>query len=45
MGKTMAAEVDKALADGVITEDEYLNIQNIQGKIAGVDQPNRKRPV
>lgn len=33
LGKTMAAEVDKALADGVITEDEYLNIQNIQAKL------------
>ena len=33
LGKIMAAEVDKALADGVITEDEYLNIQNIQAKL------------
>lgn len=33
LGETMAAEVDKALADGVITEDEYLNIQNIQAKL------------
>ena len=33
LGKTMAAEVDKALADGVITEDEYLNIQNLQAKL------------
>lgn len=33
LGKTMAAEVDKALADGVITQDEYLNIQNIQAKL------------
>lgn len=33
LGKTMAAEVDKALADGVITQDEYLNIQNIQTKL------------
>lgn len=33
LGDTMAAEVDKALADGVITEDEYLNIQSIQAKL------------
>lgn len=33
LGEAMAAEVDKALADGVITEDEYLNIQSIQAKL------------
>ena len=33
LGEAMAAEVDKALADGVITQDEYLNIQNIQAKL------------
>lgn len=33
LGDMLASEVDKALADGVITEDEYLNIQNIQSKL------------
>lgn len=33
LGNMMAAEVDKALADGVITQDEYLNIQSIQAKL------------
>lgn len=33
LGGQMADAVDQALADGIITEDEYLNIQGIQQKI------------
>lgn len=33
LGGQMADAVDKALADGIVTEDEYLNIQSIQQKI------------